>query len=265
MEKVIVACVQFKPEIGDVKANLDKLTEYFEQAKKLNPNFIVFPELCIQGIASPEKIAATAEPIPGHASNTLCELSKTYNVYSIVGIAEREGSKLYNSSILTSPEGKIIGVYHKIHLWDTEASYFSRGLDYPVYNTDFGKVATWICYDSRFPEVARSFALKGAKIVFVPTAWLARDVNHWKLLIRARALDNFMYVCGADKIVQNELFQAVGSSMIIDPCGEIITSAELMKETIISAELDLQQVDYMRNLIPVLKDRQKNTYKYLVS
>jgi len=260
-----VACVQFKPEIGNVKANLDKIAAFFEQAKSQNPDFIIFPELCIQGIATPEIIDSTAEPIPGHVSNTLCELSKTFGVYSIVGMAERDGSNLYNSAIFSSPEGKIIGVYHKVHLWITEAKYISRGSSYPVYDTEFGKVATWICYDTRFPEVARLYALKGARVAFVPTAWLARDVNHWKLLTRVRALDNFMYVCGTDEIVQSEFYQAVGCSMILDPCGEIITSAEPMKETIITAELDLQQVDYMRNLIPVLRDRQKNTYKDLIS
>ena len=249
-----------KPEIGNIKANLNKIASFFKQAKNQNPDFIIFPELCLQGITTPDVIDATAEPIPGPVSNTLCELSKTYGVYAIVGMAEKNGSKLFNSAVFSSPEGKIIGVYHKVHLWITESQYITRGSSYPVYETEFGKVAIWICYDTRFPEVARLYALKGAKIAFEPTAWLGRDVNHWKLLTRVRALDNFMYVCGTDEVVQSEYYQSVGCSMIVDPCGEIIVSAEPMIETMITAELELQQVDYMRNLIPVLRDRQKNTY-----
>lgn len=265
MDKVKVACVQFKPEIGNVKANLDKIATFFEQAKTLNPHFIIFPELCLQGITTPDLIEKTAETVPGPVSGALGELSKKYGVYSIVGMAEKNGTKIYNSAVFSNPEGKLVGVYHKIHLWITESQYITRGSSYPVYDTEFGKVAIWICYDTRFPEVARLYALQGAKIAFVPTAWLARDVNHWKLLTRVRALDNFMYVCGTDEVVQTEFYQAVGCSMILDPCGEILVEAEPMKETIITAELDLQKVDYMRNLIPVLRDRQVNTYKNLIS
>ncbi|MEI6157297.1 MAG: carbon-nitrogen hydrolase family protein, partial [Atribacterota bacterium] len=259
MDKITVSCVQFKPELGKTSQNLDKIASFFQQIKGSACHVIVFPELCVQGVASPETIDSTAEPIPGNASHVLCELSKTYGVYSVAGIAEREGSKLYNSAILINPDGKINGIYHKVHLWDTEATYFSHGSHYPVFDTEFGKVAMWICYDTRFPEVARSYALKGARIAFVPTAWFARDVSHWQLLIRVRALDNFMYVCGADEIVQSELFQASGYSMILDPCGKIIAAAEPMRETIINGELDLSKADSMRTLIPVLRDRQKQT------
>ena len=179
-------------------------------------------------------------------------------------MAERSGNSLFNSSLFVNPDGKIVGVYRKIHLWATEATYFSRGTDYPVFDTEFGKVAMWICYDTRFPEVAKIFALKGARVIFVPTAWLTRDVAHWKLLIRARALDNFMYVCGADEIVETDQHQACGASIISNPHGELLAEAEFMTETVITAELDLQIGDEMRTLIPVLRDRQPQTYQEIL-
>lgn len=265
MDKIKVACAQFKPDIGMVDSNIDKITSCFSRTCQLkSPDIIVFPELCIQGITSMEETIQTAETIPGNATNRICELCKNFNVYSVVGMAEKKGNNYYNSAVLISPEGKIIGVYHKVHLWDKEAEYFMRGSEYPVFDTDFGKVAMWVCYDTRFPEVARSYALKSARIAFVPTAWLERDVEHWKLLIRGRALENFLSICGADLIIQTELFRASGSSMIIDHSGKIAALAEPMTECIISEEIDLQKTDEMRKLIPILRDRQTHTYKGLI-
>ncbi|MCX6089974.1 MAG: carbon-nitrogen hydrolase family protein, partial [Candidatus Atribacteria bacterium] len=111
-------------------------------------------------------------------------------MYAVVGMAERNNGKIFNSAILFGPEGKIIGVYRKVHLWSTETVYFAHGSEYPVFDTDFGKMGMWICYDTRFPEVARSYAIQGARIAFISTAWLARDIEHWKLAVSSRAMDN---------------------------------------------------------------------------
>jgi len=261
MNQPKVACVQFKPVLGNVKRNLETIGNFIEKGKELKIDIMVFPELCVQGY-DPKLVASKAETQGDNSFQFLIEASKFSGIYLVVGIAEKLKDKLFNSSVLFYPDGKI-GIYRKSHLWSTEAEIFTHGSDYPVFDTEFGKIAMWICYDTRFPEVARIFALKGARIALVPTAWLARDIEHWKLSVCSRALDNFMFVCGADQILQADYHQSHGASIIANPHGQIISQANLMEEMLISSNIDLSSVDELRQLIPVFADRQKSTYNRL--
>jgi predicted amidohydrolase len=254
MKETRVACCQFEPTPGDVKANRKKVENLLDSSRRLAPHVIVFPEVCIQGIVPAETIANTAESIPGDTSKLVCALSKEYGVYCVVGIAEKRGGTYFNAAMLTSPEGEVVGVYRKSHLWINERQIYTRGAEYPVFDTELGKVGMWICYDTRFPEVARSLSMKGASIAFVPTAWLRDDVEHWRLAMRSRALDNFLYVCGSDQIAQSDFYQACGASLICDPNGLIVSEATEMKEMAISATIDLTLVSRLRTSIPVLED-----------
>jgi predicted amidohydrolase len=254
MKETRVACCQFEPIPGDVKANRKKIESLLDSSRRLTPHVVVFPEVCIQGISPAETIANTAEGIPGDSSKLICALSKEYDVYCVVGLAEKRGGAYFNAALLTSPEGKIRGIYRKTHLWTNERQVYTKGTEYPVFDTDVGRVGMWICYDTRFPEVARSLSMKGASIAFVPTAWLRDDVEHWRLAMRSRALDNFLYVCGSDQIAQSSFHQACGASLICDPNGQIISEATEMKEMAISATIDLTLVSRLRASIPVLED-----------
>jgi len=254
MKEIRVACCQFEPIPGDVKANRKKIEELLESARRLEPHVVVLPEVCVQGICPAETIVTTAESIPGQTSKLVCALSKEYGLYCAVGLAEKKGGAYFNAAMLTSPEGTIVGVYRKSHLWINERQVYSRGTEYPVFDTDVGRVGMWICYDTRFPEVARSLSMKGASIAFVPTAWLRDDVDHWRLAMRSRALDNFLYVCGSDQIAQSSFYQACGASLICDPNGQIVSQATEMTEMTISSVIDLALVTRLRTSIPVLED-----------
>jgi len=261
MNQLKVACVQFQPVLGNVKKNLETIANFIQKGEELSIDVMVFPELCVQGY-DPKLAASNAEEQNGSSFQFLSEASKFSGIYLVVGIAEKVKDKLFNSSVLFYPDGKI-GIYRKVHLWSTEAEIFTHGSDFPVFDTEFGKVAMWICYDTRFPEVARIFALKGTRIAFVPTAWLARDIEHWKLSVCARALDNFIYVCGADEILLADYHQSRGASIIVNPHGQIINQANLMEEMLIHSPIDLGIVDELRRIIPVFADRQKSTYNRL--
>lgn len=263
MDQLKVACVQFQPILGDVKKNLNTIAEYIQQGKDIKADVIVFPELCVQGY-NPKIVTNTAESQNDSSFHFLVEASKYSGIYLVVGIAERWRDKIFNSSVLFFPDGQI-GVYRKVHLWSTEAEVFTHGNNFPVFDTEFGKVGMWVCYDTRFPETARILALKGARIAFVPTAWLARDIEHWKLAIQSRALDNFMFVCGADEILLADYHQSHGASIIANPHGQIISFAEPMKNMMITSDINLNESDELRQLIPVLEDRQNTTYSRLYS
>jgi predicted amidohydrolase len=254
MKGINVVCCQFRPASGDVKSNRKKIEAMVAESRPQAPQVVVFPEVCVQGISPAETIIKTAENIPGETSKLMCALSKEYNVYCVVGLAESCDGKRFNVALLTGPEGKALGVYRKTHLWTTEREIYSNGTEYPVFDTDFGKVGMWICYDTRFPEVARKLSMKGATTALVPTAWLSRDIEHWKLAVRSRALDNFMYVCGADEILQSDFHQSCGMSLICDPNGNLLTQASPMKEMTISATIDPALPQQLRTSIPVLED-----------
>ncbi len=254
MKETRVVCCQFRPVSGDVAANRKKIEELVSRSRRLEPSVIVFPEVCVQGISPAKIIVDTAEGIPGDTTRLMCALSKEYNVYCVVGLAEKLDGRYFNAAVLVSPDGKLSGIYRKTHLWTTEREIYSNGSEYPVFDTDLGRVGIWICYDTRFPEVARNLSMNGATIAFVPTAWLSRDVEHWRLAVRSRALDNFMYVCGADEIVESDFHQSCGASLICDPNGQPIVEAPRMKETAISATIDPGLSDELRRSIPVLED-----------
>lgn len=264
MNVIKVGCAQFYVDTGKTQENLARMERLSTEARRLGCHVVVFPELCVHGFGEPELLENLAEPIPGPSFNAISEMSYRHNIYSVVGFIERCGSKIYNSSIMVGPDGSLVGVYRKTHLWDSEIGLFARGKSFPVFDTDFGKIGMWICYDTRFPAVARSLALKDALVSFVPTAWLARDLNHWERLLPVRALDNFMYVCSADAILSTSGHQAAGMSIISDPCGNILSKGIMLQESIIVSELDLEFARQMRTMIPVLQDRQPELYQELV-
>lgn len=263
--QVTVACIQFETKPGRKRENLNTMTTLLKRALKQEAKFVVFPELAIQGILPTYDEVELAEQIPGPSTKVLTRLAKDYNVYIVTGIVERSQSTtaLYNSSILIDPRGKIIGVYRKVHLWDKEKRWATSGTSYPVFETEYGKVAMWICYDTRFPEVARSYALQGVKFALVPTAWLDRDIEDWIFCARARSMDNAIFVCGADEICSSEYHSACGVSVITNPHGNVLSKGRNYKEDIITATLILDQVEERRTNIPLLKDRQQSTYSLL--
>jgi predicted amidohydrolase len=128
--------------------------------------------------------------------------------------------------------------------------------------TDFqwGKAGLAVCYDLRFPEMFRKYALKGTRLVFIPAEWPAARVSHWSTLLRARAIENQMFVVGVNCVgkIGNETFG--GSSTIISPWGETIAEANNQDEQLITAEIDLDQVDEFRMKIPVFEDRRPDIY-----
>jgi len=262
---VTVACIQFETKPGKKRENLNTMTTLLKHAVEQEAKFVVFPELAIQGFLPRYDEVELAEEIPGPSTEILKRLAKEYNVYIVTGIVERSKSPgvLYNSSVLIDPGGEIVGVYRKVHLWDKEKLWATRGTTYPIFNTEYGKVAMWICYDTQFPEVARIYALQGAEIALVPTAWLDRDIDDWIMCCRGRSMDNAIFVCGADEICSSEYHSACGVSVITDPYGNVLSKGRKSKEDIITATLILDQVQERRSCIPLLKDREPSTYSLL--
>jgi predicted amidohydrolase len=146
-----------------------------------------------------------------------------------------------------------------MHLWDTEKQWAQAGDEAQVFEVDGLRCTGWICYDTRFPELARMAALDGADVALVATAWLGPG-EEWELALRARALDNSMYVAGADIISEEPGLRCRGLSMIVGPKGNVLARMEPGQEGIVCALLEPSGLDAQRGRVPLLRDRRPGLY-----
>jgi len=193
------------------------------------------------------------------------------NQYIIaVSILELDNNKLYNFSFVFNGNGEIIGSHRKIHLFDIdiarkitfkESETLSAGNQITVIDTEFCKTGIAIGYNIRFPELLRIMKIKGAELIVIPDAFnMTTGPAHWKTLIRARAIDNQIYVAAASPASNEELsYVAYGNSMVTDPWGEVLARAG-QNEEIIYANIDLSKVREVRDELPVLKNRCEDIY-----
>ncbi len=273
--KINVTCVQMEPILRDYEKNLAKMCSFVQEImnKKPETNLIVFPELITSGYECGKDFQRLAETVPdGESVKAIGALAKEYKVHIVYGFPERDAEKrdvLYNSSILIDELGQVKGVYRKVHLFASEKEFFRAGCSYPVFDTSIGKLGMMICWDTAFPEVARSLALKGADLLIVSTNWekpyltsvVTKNQQDWDLVTRARALDNCMYLVSANRIGFDESLGFFGRSNIIGPTGEAI--AELLDEVegTISAELDYSIPIQLRyEYYTFFKDRRPDTF-----
>lgn len=260
-----VAIVQMRPERYNVEKNLKKMQGYIEKAGNKAAEYIIFPELITSGYECGERFVDLAEPVDQSISiNYMKKLAEKHGVHIIFGFPELDSDDqqtVYNSVALIDDVGILKGIYRKAHLFGSEKQYFRPGNEYPVFDTKYGKIAMMICWDTAFPEVARIYALKGAKAIFISTNWENPYSDDWDLAVRSRAADNTVYIAAANRVGTDEQFSFFGHSKIVGPTGKVIQSMDYDKEGMMIQELDLKQIDQMRKeYYSYFEDRRPDTY-----
>jgi predicted amidohydrolase len=222
--------LEYRRENG-LEERLRAMIAVVDEAGKLNPDIICLSEVYYdRGIDVP---FAEIETVPGRLTAVFSEKARQYGTYIVLCLREREGDRLYVTAVLIDRNGRIAGKYRKTHIPLCEAeSGISAGTEYPVFDTDFGKIGMLICFDLLFPETARLLASRGAEIIFHPT------IGDAPLAARARAADNGIHVVVSGT---NE----PSSSMIIDPLGEVIGAVEQEGMGVCMRELDLDKRHYV--------------------
>lgn len=209
-----------------------------------------------------------AEPIPGPSTEAVGELTKKHGNYVIMPLFEKKAPGIYyNSAATVGPEGKVVGNYRKTHVAGVvvlEKLYFRSGQAFEVLDTDFApnaKFGTIICHDRRYPETSRILAMMGAEIMFCPTAapGYAGGV-HWDIVNRARSVDTGMFTVYSNRVGTEWEKVYFGDSMIVNPFGEVIARGDKEEDAIVSAVLDLDQVDEARIAVPTLRDIRNDFY-----
>lgn len=291
MSEVTLAAVCMNVE-HNKEANLEKYIQYIEEAASLNARLIVFPEVSLQGYlkkrggpSEPEVIELTryyrqtAETVPGPTTELIGKYALRHNMYIQIGMAEaaRAEQVFYNSAVLVGPEG-VVGVFRKLHDRG-EWPVFCSGDEFPVLETNMGRMGMFVCYDMCFPETVRTYAVRGAVIASMSTAWPLKDpaaddpeTDHYAYvydtLTRAHALANQVFFLSSNQVGATGRFNYYGHSRIISPAGAVLADSG-REEKLITATVDIEhEIDIARTetlfFKNLLRDRRPETYGALV-
>lgn len=256
-----IAAIQIDLEFGNPDANRNKMIEMIENAASESPDIIVLPEMWNTSF-SMKNLHSIADQEGEPTKTIVSNLAKKYKLNIVAGsIADRYENKIYNRLYVVDREGKIHCSYDKVHLVKhaREDEFLTAGSEAKVFDIDGTPCGAIICYDIRFPEIARTLALKGAKILFIPAQWPETRIEHWKTLATARAIENQMYVVAVNRIGSEFKANFPGRSMIVDPWGNIVAESN-GEETILKAAIDIDLVDRVRKKIPCFQDRNEKAY-----
>ena len=282
-----VACVQMNTR-GDVAANVRAATALVEEAAAAGARLVALPETWAYK-GGREGIRASAEAVEGPSNAALAQLAARLGIFVLAGSIYEpspEPGRAYNTSALFGPDGGLLAVYRKIHLFDVtagttvyrESDDVTPGAELVTVQIDPGEAAPGdpveapapaapitlgltICYDLRFPELYRSLALRGAQVLCVPAAFTAyTGAAHWKVLLRARAVENGCFVIAPGQVAEHlpgrECF---GHSMIVDPWGVVLAQVEDGVGVCV-ADLDLARLAEVRSQMPPLQNRRPDAY-----
>lgn len=249
---------------ADPEANRQKIGDWVrEQVRHDKPDTIVLPEMWNTGYALSE-LEGTADRDAEPTTSFLSELAKTHDINIIGGsIGNKRGDKFYNTSLVFNRSGRLVYEYDKIHLVPmlNEHHYLTGGKKRAqIFELDNIKMGLIICYDLRFPELARKLALEGAQVLHIVAEWPSARSEHWKYLQIARAIENQLFVVSCNIVGSNDDTKFAGASMIIDPWGETIAVGDSNKAETITARLDLTVVPKIREDVPVFSSRVPEMY-----
>jgi len=264
MSKIAVAQIQSSTVKEE---NLRIALALIKEAKSQAAEIIAFPEFLMAfspASQSAEELSELAESVDGPFINSLRETAKAVSVSVVATIYEtcHVPNRVYDSAVWIDAAGQVPSVYRKLHLYDAfgfkESDKFHPGKDIvaPVKSGD-SRFGMMICYDLRFPEMARLLTLAGANVIVEPSGWVQGDLKmeHWQTMVKARALENGCYVIAPAQV--GNIY--IGHSMVVDPLGRTIVDLN-EKEGFEIVNLDLKLVTETREQLPLLKNRRTDVY-----
>ncbi|WP_121662052.1 carbon-nitrogen hydrolase family protein [Metabacillus litoralis] len=247
---------QFQPKLQDKQFNMVKIKKMMEEGKKQQSNLILFPEMSLTGYLLEDSTKLFAEEVTGTSITELREHCRKLGVDIIISFPEKEMQHYFITAIYIDSSGKIKGKYRKTHLFHTESNYFTKGQDYHVFDTQWGKVGIMICYDLEFPEVARLLRMKGADFICVPTANMKPYEKYQEVYVKSRAMENEIPVIICNRIGQEGNLDFFGNSMVVDHEGQVLMDVK-GNESLQTCRLTLSnnrdpKLKYINNINPTI-------------
>ncbi len=254
----------------DKDRNVEKGIKFARIAIEKGANIICFQELFTTDWFPREMSRShfsRAEKLDGPSVMRMRELAREHEVVLVCPIFEADGEgRFFNSAVVIDAGGEVLGVYRKVHipqipLWE-EKFYFAPGdLGFPVFRSKFATLGVQICWDNFFPEGSRILAMKGAQIIFSPTAAAFASRRRWETVISSNAIANGVYIFRVNRVGSEEKQDFYGRSFCVSPEGELVDEPTGMKEGIAILDVDLRTIDEVRKEWPFFKDRRPETYK----
>lgn len=261
MEKLTFVLMQLAIVFGDPEKNFAQVATAFAKASLQPGEIVILPEMWNTAYDL-ERLAEIADKEGERTQEFLRELAQKYQVKIIGGsIARQSQGKFYNTMYIVDARGQILGAYDKIHLFGLmQEDQYLHGGDHTLLQTiNDTKMGFAICYDLRFPELFRKLALAGAQVMIVPAQWPNVRVAHWQTLLKARAIENQVFVIGVNRAGRDQNDLLYGHSLAVNPLGETIL--ELMKEEACErVVIDLTEIQQVRQKMPILEDRRPTLY-----
>ena len=259
-----IALAQMNVALGQPRENEDMARSLVARAAADGAQLVVLPELWFSGYDL-ARAADYAAALDEGAFALMAELARSHGLYLAgTSLEANPGGRPYNTAALFGPEGEVVGAYRKVHLWAPmgEVEHMAAGREFPTFDLPWGRTALAVCYDLRFPEAWRLLATAGARLVIIPAEWPAKRVEHWRLFLRARAVENQYFVAGCNRagVDRDPAGTAFGGySAVSDPWGRLLVEGT-MEPDLLQASLDLDEVDKARRLFPFLADRRSDLY-----
>ena len=257
-EQLTITLIQMNVSLGSPEKNLARVERLLDPVSE-SSDIILLPELWSSGYDYEHftQLAATTPTMLEH----LARIAETRGSYVGGSLVEADNGNFYNTFFLIDPKGKRLVAYRKIHLFSLmeEELHFSPGLK-PCLVEIYGRpVGLMTCYDIRFPELSRTLALQGAQLLLICAQWPRPRTAHWRTLLKARAIENQLFVAACNRIGQDSEHRYPGSSAIIDPWGETVLRAP-QRQGAFSATLNFAKIKEVRQTIACFDDRRPEIY-----
>ena len=252
-----LALITMKPKIADIKSNLKNMEKYI---KKTKADMYVFGELSITGYSLKDELRDYAETKDGKLIKKIKKLAKENRIYIVAGLPTRDEKVqglIYNSAILTHPNGKV-DIYNKWFLPTfgpfEEKIFFNEGENLSISETKFGKIGLIVCYDIFFPEICKAYALLGCDIIICISASPTVTRKYFETLIPARAIENTVFIVYTNIVGTQENLVFWGGSQVYGPLANEIIKAPYFKEGIITCNINIKDIEKARANRPVIRD-----------
>jgi predicted amidohydrolase len=260
MSTVEIALVQMEVVAGDLGRNISRAQEFISTIGKDGADLVIFPELWTSGYDL-EHANELSAPINEGPFAQVQGWARDFSLTICGSMLEERDGKYYNTQTVYSPTGELLASYSKIHLFGlmNEPKFLSAGTNTSLVQLPYGLAGLSICYDLRFPELFRSYALQGVNLILLSAEWPRPRLEHWRTLVRARAIENQCFVVACNCVGSNGSNEFFGHSLVVDPWGEIMIEGGEQEE-FISVQIDLDKVKEIRTRFPFFSDRREGIY-----
>ena len=257
-ENLNVAAIQFNIAFGEIDRNLAKVEAALDRVAKQGVKLAVLPEMWSAGYDY-KRLARHAAETP-RVIKALCQRAAELNLVVVGSLPEQEDGKIFNTAYVID-QGELVGSYRKLHMFSTmgEDRFLSPGDKTLVVSTSAGCLGIAICYDVRFPELFRKMALEGAEIFCLPAEWPKPRQEHWRTLLRARAMENQLFVVATNCCGVQSKLDFFGMSLLLSARGEVLAEGG-ETETELIATFDYQEMLDYRAQINCSEDRRPEVY-----